>query len=283
MYDLIIIGSGPAGINAAIYAKRSKLNVLVLEKETPGGKLNSISHVDNYLGFEKKSGAELATNFYRQFRSLDIPLIREEVLDIVIEENNKTVITNKNEYQTKAIIIATGRGQKKLKNFEKIQGISYCALCDANLYENKEVMIIGNNYQALEEAKYLSDIAKKVYLVYDKEFKELNKKNISYIRNESLVNIIEKDNVIKEVVFKNLKVKVDGLFVNLGSGPATYFCNNLNITNEDGYILTNEIGETNIPGIYAAGDIIKKDIYQIINAASEGAIAAINASRYIRK
>ncbi len=283
MYDLIIIGSGPAGINASIYAKRSNLNVLVIEKDTPGGKLNTIKEVKNYLGYVDTTGPELATSFYKQFRSLKIPLKKEEVLDIEIKDDKKIVATSKDKYETATILIATGRGQKKLKGFEHIMGISYCALCDANLYENKEVMIIGNNYQTLEEAKYLSNIAKKVYLVYDKEISNLKIDNIELISNEKLVNIIEKNNIIEEVILENRSIKVAGLFVNIGSGPATYFCDNIGITDNQGYILVNQDQETKITGIYAAGDIVKKDIYQIINAASEGAIAAINASKYIRK
>lgn len=283
MYDLIIIGTGPAGINASIYAKRSKLNVLVLEKDTPGGKLNTIKDVDNYLGFSNTTGPELALSFYKQFRAHDITLKKEEVLNIELKNDIKIVTTSKDKYETKAILIATGRGQNKLKGFEHIQGISYCTLCDANLYEKKDVMIISNNYQGIEEAKYLSNICNKVYLVYDKENIELDIDNIEHITNEKLVNIIEKNNLIESVILENRTVKVDGLFVNLGSGPATYFCNNLGITDNAGYILVNNEQETKIEGIYAAGDIIKKDIYQIINAASEGAIAAINASKYIKK
>lgn len=283
MYDLIIIGLGPAGINAAIYAKRSNLNVLVLEKETPGGKLNSIKEIHNYLGFEKITGPELATSFYRQFRSLKIAMKNEEVLDLKVTKEEKIITTNLGIYKTKAVIIATGRGQKKLKGFEHLRGISYCVLCDANLYTGKDVMIVGNNFQTVEEAKYLSDIAKKVYLVYNGNELKLDNKNIEIFYNEEIIDIIENKEIISEVILKNQNIKIDGLFVNIGSGPATYFCNNLNITDSDGYVLVNEKQETSIEGIYACGDIIKKDVYQIINAASEGAIAAINAGKFIKK
>lgn len=283
MYDLIVIGLGPAGINACIYAKRSNLNVLAIEKETPGGKLNTIKSIENYLGYTDINGPELAVNFYRQFRSQKIMLKSEEVLNIQIKDNKKIVTTDKETYETKAVIIATGRGQKKLTGFEHIKGISYCALCDANLYTNRDVMIIGNNYQSIEEAKYLSNIADNVYFIYNGPELNLEIGNIKILYNEEIVDILENEGIIKEVILKNRNIKVDGLFVNVGSGPVTYFCNNLDITDQQGYILTNEKGETSIEGIYACGDIVKKEIYQIINAASEGAIAAINAGKYIRK
>jgi thioredoxin reductase (NADPH) len=269
MYDLIIVGLGPAGINAAIYGKRSNLNILVLEKETPGGKLNSIPEIQNYIGYGNISGPELATNFYRHFRSLDIPMKREEVLELKLEDNIKTVKTNEGVYKAKAIIIASGRGQKKLAGFEHLK-INYCALCDANLYDGKEVLLVGNNNQAIEEAKYLSDIVKKVYFLYEGDL-SIEK------------DIIHEEGRIKEAIFKNKKIKIDGLFVNLGSGPATYFCKSIGITDDNGYITVNNNQETNIEGIYACGDIVKKEIYQIINAASEGAIAALNAGKYVRK
>lgn len=280
MYDLIVIGLGPAGMNAAIYAKRSNLNVLVLEKDTPGGKLNSIKEIQNYLGYDHISGPELATNFYRHFRSLNIPMKREEVLELTTEGNKKIIKTDQNKYKAKAVIVATGRGQKKLPGFENLRSISYCVLCDANLYEGKEVLLVGNSSHAIEDAKYLSDIVKKVYILY-KENMNLDKKNIEII-NDEIIEIIEEEGKLKEVILKNQKIKIDGLFVNLGSGPATYFCKDLGITDENGYILVNEKQKTAIEGIYACGDIVKKEIYQIINAASEGAVATINAGKYIR-
>jgi len=281
MYDLIIIGLGPAGINASIYAKRANLNVLVIEKDAPGGTLNSIKEIENYLGFPSISGPDLALNFYKQFKTLKIPMVNEEVIKLENENDKKMVTTNKNKYKAKAVIIATGRGTKKLNFGINIKGVSYCALCDANLYENKTVAIYGNNSKTLEEALYLSDIAKKVYLIVkDMKINNLNKDNIEIITNEEVTDLVAEDKQLKEIILKNQTIIADGLFLNLGYGPATYFCEDL--TNEEGYLEVNIKQETLIPGIYASGDNIKKDVYQIINAASEGAIAAINANKYIK-
>ncbi len=185
MYDLIIIGLGPAGLSAAIYAARSNQKVLSIEKETPGGKLNTIKDVQNYLGYENIMGPQLALIFYKQYKTLKIPTVLEEVQEIKLDGNIKKVFTHKNTYEAKAVIIATGHGQKKLKGYENLAGISYCTLCDANLYKDKDVALYGNNIKAAEEVLYLSDIAKNVYFINDKEInvpknirEKLNKNNI---------------------------------------------------------------------------------------------------------
>jgi len=281
VYDLIIIGLGPAGMNAAIYAARSKLNVLVIEKDAPGGTLNTIHEIANFIGYETISGPELALNFYKQFKALKIPMHNEEVIKLTNESDKKIITTNKAEYEAKAVIIATGRGPRKLNFGLDIKGISYCVLCDASFYQDKKVAIYGNNSKTIEEALYLSDIAKEVILIVkDFKVKEINKKNITIITNEEIIDLKEEDKILKEIILQNQTIITDGLFLNLGYGPATYFCKEL--INKQGYIETNEKGETNLPGVYACGDNVQKDIYQIINAASEGAVAAINANKYIK-
>ena len=280
-YDLIIIGLGVAGMSAAVYAARAKLNVLVLEKETPGGILNSIGEINNFIGYESITGPDLALNFYKQFRSLKLPMHNEEVIKLESTGDLKLVTTDNASYEAKAVIVATGRGAKKLSFGMGIKGISYCTLCDANLYQDKLVAIYGNNQQSIEDALYLSDIAKEVFLIV-KDFKvrELNKDNTKIITNEEIIDLKSEANELREIVLKNQAIKADGLFLNLGYGPATYFCQDL--VNEKGYLEVNDKGETKEPGIYACGDNIQKEIYQIVNAASEGAIAAINANKYIK-
>ena len=280
-YDLIIIGLGVAGMNAALYAKRANLDILVIEKEMPGGTLNTVKEIENFIGYEKISGPELAINFYKQFKSLKVPMHLEEVISLENSNGVSTIVTNKETYEAKAVIIATGRGPKKLSIGLDIQGISYCTLCDANLYQDKTVAIYGSNPKTIEEALYLSDIAKKVYLIV-KDFKtNIQKDNIEIISNEEIKDLVaDKDNKLKEIILTNQSLEVEGLFLNLGYGPATYFCPDL--VNAQGYIEVGEKCETSVPGIYACGDNIQKDIYQIINAASEGAIAAINANKYVK-
>lgn len=290
MYDLIIIGLGPAGINASIYAKRSNIKTLVIEKKMPGGMLHNIKDVDNYLGYEQISGPDLAIKFYKQFKELDLPMVSEEVINVRVENNIKTVITNQNKYQTKAIIIATGRGPLKLGlTNEDIPGVSYCVLCDGNLYKDKTVALYGSSINNLEDSIYLAGIAHTVYLINPRKLvgppnlieQIKSTENIVFIENEEIIEINGR-NKIESIKLKNQTVNIDGLFINNEYGPITYFCDKLNITDDNGYIIVDDKQETTIEGIYACGDNTKKEIYQIITAASEGAACAINAYKYIK-
>lgn len=291
MYDCIIIGLGPAGINASIYAKRSNLNTLVIEKNMPGGTLHNIKEVDNYLGYEHITGSELAKQFYKQFKEQKIKQISDEVLEINDNINYKEVITKNGRYEARTIIICTGRGAKKLnlKN-EDLPGVSTCVLCDGALYKDKTVALYGNKPAVLEEAIYLSGLAKKLYLIINNDkllgpdnlVNEITTKdNIEIIKNEK-ITAINGDMKIKEIELTKQKLEIDGLFINNEYGPLTDFCKNLNITDDKGYIIVDEKGCTNVPGIFACGDSTKKEIYQIITAASEGATCAIIAYKYIK-
>ena len=292
MYDLIIIGLGPAGINACIYAKRSNLNVLVIERGMPGGTLHNIKEVENYLGYEHINGSDLAMQFYKQFKDLKIPMVNEEVQNITLEDNIKVIETSNNTYKSKAVIIATGRGPQKLNiPNENLPGVSYCVLCDGSLYKDKTVALYSSNPRGLEDAIYLSGLVKKLYLISNKEkligSKELvdkvnNLENIEIFFNQNINEIIGNEK-ISEIKLKDINLNVDGLFVNNDYGPITYFVKNLGITNDKGYILVDEHQETSIKGLYACGYNTKKEIYQIITAASEGASAAINAYKYIKE
>lgn len=291
MYDCIIIGLGPAGINASIYAKRSDLNTLVIEKNMPGGTLHNIKEVDNYLGYEHITGSELAKQFYKQFKEQKIKQVSDEVLEINDNINYKEVITKNGRYEARTVIICTGRGAKKLnlKN-EDLPGVSTCVLCDGALYKDKTVALYGNKPAVLEEAIYLSGLAKKLYLIINNDkllgpdnlVNEITTKdNIEIIKNEK-ITAINGDMKIKEIALTKQKLEIDGLFINNEYGPLTDFCKNLNITDDKGYIIVDEKGCTNVPGIFACGDSTKKEIYQIITAASEGATCAISAYKYVK-
>lgn len=292
MYDLIIIGLGPAGINASIYAKRSGLNILVIEKGMPGGNLHSIKKIENYLGYENIDGTNLAMQFYKQFRELKIPMKNEEVINIKVLEKRKIVETNKGKYEAKGIIIATGRGPKKLGiENENIEGVSTCVICDGALYKDKVIALYGSNPKILEDAIYLSNLVKKLYLVTPKEkllgnqnyIDTVNKtKNIEIYFNEIIKKINGKSK-IDTIELNDITLNIDGLFINNEYGPITNFVKDLNITNEKGYIITDEHGKTNIDGIYACGDSKEKELYQIITAASEGALAATAIYKYIKE
>ena len=295
-YDLIIVGMGPAGITAAIYAKRSGLNVLCLEKSMPGGLLNYIDKVDNFPGEINISGSDLSFKMFEQLKSLEVDYKTRNVERIIIEDNLKKVIISDDEYYyTKTVIIATGRSPKKLglENERELygKGISTCAICDGALYKDKVVAVVGGGNSAISEAIYLSNICEKVYVIHrrdilradDKLIKCLTKKNNIEIIYNSNITAIEKENDRIKSIIINEKDKIDisCLFTYIGFVPMTSFVNTLNILDENGYILVDCNFETSIKGIFAVGDIIKKEIYQIITSCGEGAVAAINASKYI--
>ena len=294
IYDLIIIGMGPAGISAGIYAKRAELNVLMLDKSAPGGLLNIINNIENYPGFINVSGPDLAMSFFNQVNELKIPYKLEEVID-VNSGDIKEVVTKNNKYQCKSIIITTGREARTigLKNEDKFlgKGLSKCALCDGAFYKGKDVCVVGGGNSALGESLYLASLCHKVYLVHrrdeftaDKEYidKVKNTKNIELLMKRQVVELNGED-YLKSVTLDNGEVlNVDGLFTYIGYKPMTNFAVKLDLVDDKGYIEVDKNMETKEKGIFAAGDIIKKDIYQIVTATSEGAIASINANKYIK-
>lgn len=287
MYDLIIIGLGPAGINACIYAKRSNLNILVFEKNMPGGTLHTIKHVNNYLGYKNIEGSELAIEFYKQFKELNVPMINEEVINITIDNNTKIVHTKTNTYKSKAVIIATGRGTQKLNlENENLKGVSTCAVCDGAFFKEKTVAIYGNNPKMLEDIIYLSNIVNKLYIITPNQLPFQENKitelpNIEIYQNEKLEKIIGTTQ-IEKIKTTTKEITIDGLFIENGYGPITSFVKDLNITNEKGYIIADESGKTTQEGIFVCGDSKQKELYQIITAASEGALAATAAYKYIK-
>lgn len=292
-YDVIVIGMGPAGITSALYLKRANLNCLIIEKNAPGGLLNKTSTVENYPGIIQITGPDLAYKFYEQLNAQQIPQKFEEVKEIIDVNDYKKVVTNKGEYTAKKIIIAIGREPKKLKNTneERLEGkgISFCSLCDGTLYKNEEVSIIGGGNSALEEALYLSDICKKVTIINKSNSlkgdsilidKVNDKENIEVINNSEVKEFHGKNDKLEYVTLKTDKgdkdLYVKACFIFIGYEPATKFLKNLDILDEKGYINVDEARRTKIKGIYAAGDIVKKEAYQIITASSDGAIAAVS-------
>ena len=290
IYDLIIIGMGISGISAAIYAKRSNLNVLVLDKSMPGGLLNNIENIDNYPGYIHISGPDLAQNLFEQVNSLEIEMKYEEVINIEALQEIKKVKTKTSEYKTKRVLIASGRSQRTLglPNEKELlgKGISTCALCDGNFFRDKEVAVVGGGNSALQESLYLSRLVKKIYLVHRKnEFtaqpeiidKVKSTDNIEILYNKNVKEILNNNDRLSGVILNDdTKLDVEGLFIYIGFTPKADFIKDLNITNESGYILVDDKMETKVKGIYASGDIIKKQVYQLVTGASEGAIAAIN-------
>ncbi len=291
MYDTLIVGMGPAGMSAGVYAKRAGLKTIMLEKNTPGGLINITNLVDNYLGFDNITGPELAYKMFEHVKNNEVEYKIEEVTKIKKEENHFIVTTNKNTYTTKTVILAGGRSPIKAPIEDRLKNIkiSRCSICDAPLYKNKDVLVIGGGNSAFEEGIYLSDFAKKLIIVTRHEVKadkELvteakKRKNIEIIENDEVTDIIE-ENDRYNVKLKEKNLIVDGIFSYIGYSPSTEYLSNLGIIEDNGYIKTNET-ETKIKGIYACGDIIEKDVYQIITAGSEGAVAALKAKKYIKE
>lgn len=292
-YDVIVVGSGPAGITSAIYLKRANINVCIMEKSAPGGQLNKSSTIENYPGFEKITGPELAYNFYEQILKLDIPFINEEVIKIEDKTSYKIVETNKKTYTCKGIILALGRKPRSFDN-ENVsllegKGVSYCSLCDGPLFKNQDVSIIGGGNSALEEALYLADICKSVTIINRRDVlrgdkmlvdKVLKKDNINILYNSEVVEFNKQDDFLESLTIntngKLNKLDVKACFIFIGYVPATDFLSNLDILDEKGYIKTDKNLKTDIPFIYACGDTINKQVYQIVTATGEGAVSAIS-------
>lgn len=289
-YDLIIVGMGIAGISAAIYAKNSGLNVLMLEKEMPGGLTNKINTINNYPGLEEISGPDLSLKLFNTINELKIPYKIAEVENIKIEKNQKIVMTTIGNFESQYIILASGRKHRNLGLKKEQQllghGISNCALCDGSLYKDKEIAIVGGGNSAVEEAIYLSKIASKIYMIHRREkftaeetlvAKLKEKKNIEYFWNSKVTALLEKNQKLSGIVVNEEKeLKIEGLFLYIGFEANVSYIESLGITDNDGYIKVNKKFETTIPGVYAVGDAIKKEVYQLITAASDGAIAAVN-------
>ena len=292
IYDCIIVGSGIAGMSSAIYLKRANKDILLLEGYIPGGQINNTSNVENYPGFTKIDGPSLVTNLQEQINSMEIPLKYEKVNDIN-KEDNFIVETNKEKYLTKNIILATGRTPNKLGIEDEFigKGVSYCALCDGNLYKDEEVVVVGGGNSAFEESLYLSKICKKVTILNRSDKlkasmilqEEVSKKeNIEVIYNCSIEKINSENNKIISVLTNKEIINCTGIFIYIGLTPNLDYIN-LDLDKENNYIIVDNKMKTNIEGIYACGDIIKKDVYQIITAASEGAIAATSIIRSMER
>lgn len=297
MYDIIIVGAGPAGLTAALYALRANKKVLVFEAKAYGGQIVNAHMVENYPGIPNISGFDYATNLYNQVKNLG-GIIKFETVNKVDED--KTVTTNKGEYKAKAVILATGAENRKLNLEDESnlvgKGVSYCATCDGNFYKNKVVAVIGGGNTALQDAIYLSDIAKKVYLIhrrdsfrgegkYLKEIKE--KENIELILKSNIVKLNGSDKLesidVKDDNDDTTTIKVNGLFIAVGQEPRNQMFKNIVTLNEYGYIESEDEVHTGTKGIYVAGDARIKFLRQLTTAVSDGSIAATIAIKEMER
>lgn len=302
-YDVIIIGSGPAGLTAAIYATRANLTTAIIEGDTPGGKLTKTYEIENYPGFERISGVDLAMQMMEHGQKFGAVMEFSPVTEIDDEGEFKLVhLGDGRVLTTRAVIIATGTNERQLdlpraKEFTG-RGISYCAVCDGAFYRNKEVAVVGGGNSALEESLYLTQLVKKVNIIIRRDVFRADATVVDKVRNNPKINIITKslpqelvieDNTIKGLVIKNVEtgelstVECAGIFPYMGADPATGFLKNLNILDERGYIVVNKDMETAVPGIYGAGDVTVKDLRQVVTATNDGAIAANACARYLNR
>ncbi len=301
MHDVVIIGGGPAGLTAGIYAARGGLKTLLCEGKILGGQIVLSYEVENYPGFPQGiSGMELIENFTKQVEKFGVEMSYEGVVKIDDDRECKSVhLTNGTCIKTKTIIIASGASSNKLgcpgeKKFTG-KGVSYCATCDGAFFRNKTVAVIGGGDSAIEEALYLTNLAKKVYIIHRRNqlraikiLQDRAEKNskIQDIFNH-IVKEVQGDKLVNGLMLKNTqtgeltRLPIDGVFVYIGVTPNTMFVKDLIKLDEEGYILTDEKMETNVEGIFAAGDIRSTPLRQVITAASDGAIAASSAQKYI--
>jgi thioredoxin reductase (NADPH) len=300
MYDLIIIGAGPAGLSAAVYAARAELDFIVIEGSMmQGGQVLTTYDVDNYLGLPGIGGFDMGMKFAEHAKKLGVTFVTENVISMEIQRNVKSVKTDKNTYESKTIIIATGAVHKKAGIPGEAEftgkGVSYCATCDGAFFKNKVTAVVGGGDVAVEDAIYLSRMCGKVYLIHRRdEFraaKSLVKKaretdNIEFVL-DSVVEKIDGENKVRSINIRSKKgatiktLEVDGVFFAVGMQPVTAFVDKNIEMNEAGYIIAGEDCATNIPGVYAAGDIRTKQLRQIITAAADGANAVTSVEKYI--
>lgn len=291
MYDLIIVGAGPSGMSAALYALRANKSVLILEKEVYGGQIINVSNIENYPAIPNISGFDFATNLYNQIKNLGVEFKYEEVLEVTEKMDVKT---SKNMYQAKSIIIATGLRKRRLNitGEDRLlgKGISYCATCDGNFFKEKIVAVVGGGNTALEDVLYLSNICHKVYLIHRRDkfrgeekltCEVLRKDNIELILNSNVtgingseylesIEITDKDNNISTL-------DIDGLFIAIGNVPDNKRFENVVTLDSDGYIITDDNLCTKTDKIYVVGDTRVKTLRQLATATADGVIAATNA------
>ena len=292
--DVIVIGSGMAGMTCAIYLKRGGLEPLIIEEGTPGGQLNKINQIDNYPGFMHTDGPTLGSEVYGQVENLEIEYLFDKVIKLDLNSEEKIVHTaGGKKIKSKYIVIATGRLSKKLFSDDDRyvgKGISYCALCDGNLYKGLDVAVAGGGASAMEEALYLSDICKSVTMIIRNDnltgdqalIDNINdKKNIKCVYNSNVSEYNIENGKLTSVLLDNGNtLDVSGLFISIGSVPSAEI---FNVDKEKGFIIVDNECMTNMENVYACGDVIKKNVYQLTTAAGEGTTVAYSIIKKSKK
>ncbi|RFU63886.1 thioredoxin-disulfide reductase [Peribacillus glennii] len=302
IYDVVIIGAGPAGMTAAVYTSRANLSTLMLERGVPGGQMANTEEVENYPGFDHILGPELSTKMFDHAKKFGSEYAYGDVKEIIDGQEYKTIIAGSKEYKARAIIISAGAEYKKIgvPGEKELggRGVSYCAVCDGAFFKQRELVVVGGGDSAVEEGVYLTRFASKVTIVHRRDELRAQKilqdrafenEKIDFIWNHTVKEINAKDGKVGSVTLVNTvngeeqEFKADGVFIYIGMLPLTKPFQKLGITNENGYIETNEKMETKIPGIFAAGDIREKTLRQIVTATGDGSIAAQAAQHYVEE
>lgn len=302
IYDMIIIGGGPAGYTAALYASRAGLNTLIFEKMAVGGQMALTDVIENYPGFENGiEGFMLGMNMQNQAHRFGAVTKYSEVESMDLNDKIKKIVTTDGTYYAKTIVISTGANPKELglPNEQKYigRGIHYCAHCDGRFYKNKTVMVVGGGNSAVGDALYLSRLAKKVILVHRRDTLRATKVYNESLKNTDNIEILwnsvvidtEADDRVNKAKIKNLKtneeyfVETNAIFVSIGRKPATDFLSSILELDNNGYIIADETTKTSIPGVYAVGDVRTKTLRQVVTAVADGAVAVHFAEEYLNE
>ncbi|WP_264448408.1 thioredoxin-disulfide reductase [Bacillus cereus] len=302
IYDVIIIGAGPAGMTAAVYTSRANLSTLMLERGIPGGQMANTEDVENYPGYESILGPDLSNKMFEHAKKFGAEYAYGDVKEIIDGKEYKTIIAGKKEYKTRAIIVASGAEYKKIGVPGEAElggrGVSYCAVCDGAFFKDKELVVIGGGDSAVEEGVFLTRFASKVTIVHRRDTLRAQKilqdrafqnEKVDFIWNHTIKEINDANGKVGSVTLVDVnsgeeqEVKTDGVFVYIGMLPLSKPFVELGITNENGYVETNERMETKVPGIFAAGDVREKMLRQIVTATGDGSIAAQSAQHYVEE
>ncbi|SFC26218.1 thioredoxin reductase (NADPH) [Bacillus sp. OV322] len=302
IYDVIIIGAGPAGMTAAVYTSRANLSTLMLERGVPGGQMANTEEVENYPGFETILGPELSTKMFDHAKKFGAEYAYGDVKEVIDGDEYKTIIAGSKEYKARTIIVTAGAEYKKIgvPGEKELggRGVSYCAVCDGAFFKQKELFVIGGGDSAVEEGVYLTRFASKVTIVHRRgelraqkilQDRAFANEKVNFIWNHTLKSINENSGKVGSVTListengEETELPADGVFIYIGMLPLSKPFESLGITNATGYIETNERMETRVPGIYAAGDIREKTLRQIVTATGDGSIAAQAAQHYIEE
>ncbi|WP_141538052.1 thioredoxin-disulfide reductase [Bacillus cereus] len=302
IYDVIVIGAGPAGMTAAVYTSRANLSTLMLERGIPGGQMANTEDVENYPGYESILGPDLSNKMFEHAKKFGAEYAYGDVKEVIDGKEYKTIIAGKKEYKTRAIIVASGAEYKKIGVPGEAElggrGVSYCAVCDGAFFKEKELVVIGGGDSAVEEGVFLTRFASKVTIVHRRDTLRAQKilqdrafqnEKVDFIWNHTIKEINDTNGKVGSVTLVDVnsgeekEFKTDGVFVYIGMLPLSKPFVELGITNENGYVETNERMETKIPGIFAAGDVREKMLRQIVTATGDGSIAAQSAQHYVEE